>query len=187
MINKIENIFLRGKNFKVLGLLIIVSLLSMGTVMGINANNAQEQYNNDPNVFDFKFKGEEEVFIVPESGLYTVEAWGAQGGNRGGTGIGGKGGYTTGEVFLEKNDEIYINVGGMGDHISRGFNGGGLSSHTGNSTYGGGASDIRVGGNSVFNRILVAAGGGASSTNRHGGFGGGVVGGNGSSANATYS
>ena len=69
----------------------------------------------------------------------------------------------------ERNDSA---VGGqgqdrMGNHpygncafVPGGWNGGGANRSAGNGTPGGGASDIRVGGNALANRIIVAGGGG---------------------------
>ena len=64
-------------------------------------------------------------------------------------------------------------LGSKGDADSQGFNGGGKSTHSGEATYGGGASDIRVGGNGLYNRIIVA-GEAALSNQQVGGYGGGV-------------
>lgn len=58
------------------------------------------------------------VFIVPQTGVYRVEAWGASGGgattNQGASSAGGLGGYTRGYVTLEKGEELMIYPGGSG-------------------------------------------------------------------------
>ena len=78
-------------------------------------------------------------------------------------------------MYLVKGEVLYIYVGGSGSTLSqngvtKGWNGGG---HTvgyyssggvwseSTNTYGGGASDIRYGGNTLYNRVLVAGGGGS--------------------------
>ena len=55
----------------------------------------------------------EHTYAVPYTGTYKLETWGAQGGDRGANN-GGKGGYTTGEVYLKRGDILYIYVGGSG-------------------------------------------------------------------------
>lgn len=124
---------------------------------------------------DFSYKGRVQEFIAPHTGLYKLEAWGASGGTRVSTVLGGAGGFSSGVVSLEKGESLYIFVGGEGNQLSKGFNGGGKSDHNGNATYGGGATDFRVGGKGYFNRILVAGGGGTASTTYPGGLAGGSI------------
>ncbi len=146
---------------------------------------------------------------APKADTYTLEVWGAQGGNAGYNGTvatyGGLGGYSTGALALTSNQAIYIYVGAQGsgatgngasDSLAGGYNGGGLGYNGTDSTKrgagGGGGSDIRIGGNTLSNRVIVAGGGGgavspaAYGTNTPG-FGGGTSGGNGSSATFPFS
>jgi uncharacterized repeat protein (TIGR02543 family) len=68
--------------------------------------------------------------------------------------------------------------------VTGGWNGGGATSSWGNSTPGGGASDVRVGGTGLSNRVIVAGGGGGGGwTYAKGGAGGGANGINGTSMN----
>ena len=158
-------------------ILIFLFILFIST-MGIYANTDQSSAPlNSPDEYNFIFTGTQESFVIPETGLYTIEAWGAEGGNLGSTGKGGKGGFVSGEIQLNKNEELFITVGGKGDSFSRGFNGGGQKFN--DLVFGGGASDIRVSGTGYFNRILVAGGGGASTLDFDGGFGGGLIAGKG--------
>ena len=122
--------------------------------------------------FDFDYTGNEQTFEVPVTGKYKIELWGAQGGNYTEEYQGGKGGYVSGTINLNKNDKFYVEVGGTTESISAGYNGGGLGETTSNYGYGyggGGASDIRIKNNSlnsyksVISRIIVAAGGGGTS------------------------
>ncbi len=151
-------------------------------------------------VTDFSYTGSSQTFEVPENGLYLFEAWGAQGGTRN-TYIGGKGGYTSGQINLKKGTKIYIYVGGQGGSKSSvtnvgGWNGGGYSGNNGGaqSYGGGGATDFRlVGGTwnnseSLKSRIMVAAGGGGASSGSTtaGGAAGGLVGYRGTSSHSTY-
>src|SRR5574344_1160662 len=76
---------------------------------------------------DFIYNGEYEEWIVPKTGYYQVEAWGAQGG--GTTGLttsshSGFGGYTAGTIYMLKNEIYYIYVGGSGTYGSTYMSGG---------------------------------------------------------------
>ncbi|MEX1003702.1 MAG: glycine-rich protein [Crocinitomicaceae bacterium] len=102
----------------------------------------------------------------------------------------GKGGTITATYPVEPGEKIYVFVGGKGEDAKEtyqgegGYNGGGDGNNTG--AYGpycggggGGASDIRIGGTSLENRVLVAGGGGGAGSNYpaggdHGGHGGGL-------------
>ena len=53
-------------------------------------------------VQDFTYTGSEQTYIAPVDGYYKIEAWGAQGGNVV-TYSGGKGAYTSGYIYLNKN------------------------------------------------------------------------------------
>ena len=79
--------------------------------------------------------GKYEEFTVPYTGYYRLEVWGAQGGSGAGLGLGGKGGYSSGYVKLQKGEKLYVYVGGKGHdavakvstYVEGGFNGGGNS------------------------------------------------------------
>lgn len=79
-------------------------------------------------VFDFDYTGREQAFTVPVSGTYKVELWGAQGGSSYLT-VGGYGGYSKGMISLDKNQKIYVNVGGTTNSINGGYNGGGSAAN----------------------------------------------------------
>lgn len=106
---------------------------------------------------------------IPYTGEYKIELWGAQGGTS--TAVGGKGGYTSGNIILNANTTLYVYVGGQGakssvssTYTSGGYNGGG-GAHWGAAS-GGGATDVRLTGgnwndfNSLKSRIMVAGAGG---------------------------
>ena len=161
-----------------------------------NADNAQE-------------------YIVPSTGTYKIELWGAAGG--GASNIGGKGAYTRGYIDLEVGDTLYFYVGskGIGGLTTQpylgGYNGGGsitsvykgtysAADYNWNSYSGGGATDVRLKDGtwdnfeSLKSRIMVAAGGGGGAENltssMHGGSAGGLEGYDGdlfSGANMIYS
>ena len=116
-------------------------------------------------VWNFDYTGDVQSFTVPCNGTYKVELWGS------GAGIStsasfrspGQGGYTKGDINLNKNSNIYLYVGGMS-----GYNSGAMGASNG-----GGATDVRYfentpstneliwNSNSGLNsRIMVAAGGG---------------------------
>jgi hypothetical protein len=137
----------------------------------------------------FGYTGSEQTFTVPTGiNSITVEAWGAQGwGNS--SYQGGKGGYSKATVSVSGGELIYVYVGQEGEaspggsvYSSPSFNGGGdgFSWNSANKAgAGGGASDIRIGGNTLNDRIIVAAGGGGATNNGgcEGGAGGGYTGG----------
>ena len=135
-----------------------------------------------------------QAITLPWYGEYIMECWGAKGGETSTDtrGKAGKGGYTKGNITLEKGFVLYVYVGSAGASASTasdsnpgGWNGGGYSggnggssNHTRFSCGGGGSTDVRVtphtsggwGYNTITNtgdaslstRIMVAAGGGGS-------------------------
>lgn len=127
--------------------------------------------------------------ITLSAGAYKLECWGAQGGGN----SGGKGGFSTGILSLPSSTTIYIIVGQAGSKNSSStpsatYGGGaaGTLKSNGAATSGGGASDICIGQNSLYARVIVAGGGGGASQTDSlaGGVGGGTTGGNGSGEHA---
>ncbi len=122
----------------------------------------------------FAYTGGAQTFTIPAGvSSVTISASGAQGGNTAYTG--GLGGNATGSFTVTPGQVLNLYVGGQGAAATTGgFNGGG-NGGTGSSgnfgSGGGGASDVRVGGTALINRILVAGGGGGSG-NLYSGFGG---------------
>ena len=114
---------------------------------------------------DFEYSGSCEEYSIPYTGYYRLETWGASGG---GSSMLGYGGYSSGIASLQANTNLYICVGGKGSSGSGinnitagGFNGGGNAYLSdGNNGSGGGATDIRIGTNSLYTRVIVAGGGG---------------------------
>ena len=134
---------------------------------------------------NFEYTGECTTYIAKSDGYYNLEVWGAQGGNYNTTYVGGLGGYSKGIVHLTKGTTLYVCVGGQPQTVTTtktavpgGFNGGGNGFNRDySSTYtygqaGGGATDIRIGQNSLYARVIVA-GGGSGSNNRTSGYAGG--------------
>ena len=147
---------------------------------------------------EFDYTGSERSFTVPHSGYYKLEAWGAQGGSISGdaynssnalresnvTYYGGKGAYTTGQIYLNEGTILYIHVGGTvvtnsssTCNITGGYNGGASISSSTQCIYGapgGGATDIRIVSgswddfSSLKSRIMVAAGGGGANFRNYG-------------------
>lgn len=125
----------------------------------------------------FNYTGAMQTFTVPAGVCdVTIQAWGAEGGDCGFSG--GQGGYATGDLTVTGGDILYVYVGGQGTNNSQGsggFNGGGtggIGDGTGGAG-GGGASDIRINGTNLTDRIIVAAGGGGSGCQAAGGGGDG--------------
>ena len=150
-------------------------------------------------ILNFDFTGAVQSVTLPP-GRYKLEAWGAQGGSHSTTYVGGKGGFSTGEISINEETEFFVLVGGQGLKTTTtntkqggGFNGGG-DAFTTNSKYpgcgGGGATDFRIGQNDILARVLVAgAGGGAFGATTgygNGGAGGGTSGKTGVSSSSSY-
>ena len=100
----------------------------------------------------------------------SFDLFGAQGGAANpGFGGPGLGGHATATFPLTAGDSIQVNVGGRGANSpstgTGGFNGGGNGTDKG----GGGASDIRIGGTTLNQRVLVAGGGGGGGGCSNGG------------------
>ena len=153
-------------------------------------------------VNNYEYIGEYQEFTAVFSGYYNIQTWGAQGGV---IWSGGKGAYTSGDIYLNAGDTIYIYVGGKGNGATGGWNGGGSGGSNSSTDRrlgygGGGATDIRLEKTSVLtawndfdslkSRIMVAAGGGGDAqryytaqsgyySNGYGGAGGGLIGYNG--------
>ncbi len=142
----------------------------------------------------FSYTGGVQTFVVPAGVTkLTVEAYGAEGGADGAV-AGGKGGEVKGEVTVTPGSTVYVYVGGKGTdgpgsgqncNLAGGFNGGGPTGTTccsnagAGAAAGGGASDIRLNGQALANRVLIAGGAGGAGDNQTGGDGGGLVGGDG--------
>jgi hypothetical protein len=137
----------------------------------------------------FAFTGLVETFTVPECVTsIQIDAFGAQGGNSDGGGLGGYGGRIVARLNTAVGATFQIRVGGAGvlckQDNSGGYNGGGSANCSvgQDSGTGGGATDIRISPYDINSRIIVAGGGGGAgyncaSTLDGGGPGGGQVGG----------
>ena len=141
----------------------------------------------------FDYSGAEETFTVPIDGTYSLEVWGAQGGNvfysgyeplfysfQRWYGTGGYGGYAYTEVDLKQGDTLFVSVGGEGSYNifqpkfdaevlgPGGFNGGGHANY--HSGGGGGATHVALKSGFInqlkIDDILVVAGGGGAATAR---------------------
>ena len=123
----------------------------------------------------YDYSGSSKNLTIPCSGTYTMEVYGAQGGNYG-SNAGGLGGKVVATFSLSKGEVMTINTGGQ-----NGYNGGGAASAYG---VGGGMTYI----NSNAKGTLLIAGGGGGATAKAaggaGGAGGGVSGNSGASGQA---
>lgn len=101
-----------------------------------------------------------QTYTVPHTGVYTLTAYGAQGGNYG-SHSGGKGGKVSADFWLTQGEVLTYNIGGQ-----NGYNGGGVGSGFAN---GGGYTSV----SSDLKGDLIYAGGGGSATSvGEGGAGG---------------
>lgn len=144
-------------------------------------------------ILNYNYTGAVQSVTLPK-GIYKFEVWGAQGGSYETISTGGTGGYSIGTITLIDNTVLYIYVGGQGTYsasqgsfVAGGFNGGGKAGcYRGGS--GGGASDIRIGQDSLYSRVIVAGGGGGGwgQNKYNGGVGGGTSGGQGNGYRVSY-
>ena len=145
-------------------------------------------------------------YVVPEGVCQLeVDAIGAEGGSIGTFSTGGLGGHAQAIVPVNEGEELLVNVGGRGEDglggptpAAGGFNGGGDGGAQSGTDQiggsgGGGASDVRAGGFTEGERLVVAGGGGGSGNgsdgqgvnDANGGDGGGLAGGDGFSTDPT--
>lgn len=134
----------------------------------------------------FRFTNAEQTFVVPPGVTQLqVTAKGASGGiyeDGHDDSYYGKGGKVSATLAVTPGQVLRLYVGGRGQWAYGdygGFNGGGDHFYPYAGATGGGASDIRIGGASLSNRVLVAGGGGGAMWDYPGGAGGGLIGGNG--------
>jgi hypothetical protein len=130
----------------------------------------------------FNYTGSVQTFVAPVSGTYTLDLYGAQGGTTSQYN-GGQGGRAQGTISLTAGQAINIYVGEQPSSPTGGWNGGGNSG--GNGRGGGGASDIRVGGTGLNNRVIVASGGGGGGLNSQGFTGSAGAAGGGTTGNTS--
>jgi hypothetical protein len=129
----------------------------------------------------FTYTGAMQTYVVPPGVTsVTIETWGAQGGANwvNNTNLGG---YVAADVAVTPGSTLYVFVGGQATSTAGGFNGGGSGEGAGKG--GGGGTDVRIGGMTYSDRVVVAGGGGGagywSSLHVVGGAGGGLTGGDG--------
>ena len=142
-------------------LLAVFPLLLIGT-FGLNSSFGQAS------TITFNFTGAMQTWTVPPC-VFTINVIVA--GAKGGGANGGSGARISAPLNVTPGQILNIYVGGMGTqgNASGGWNGGGtgFASTNGNVAYsswgGGGASDIRIGGTALANRVIVGGGGGGRS------------------------
>ncbi len=121
------------------------------------------QGNNNSTVTNqFYYTGLTETFVVPD-GVYELdlELVGAQGGSYSTSIRGGYGAKVTGKMNVTPGQILYINVGEKPTSSSPAFNGGG-NGFGNNGRAGGGASDIRINGTTLNDRVIAAGAGGGN-------------------------
>lgn len=113
----------------------------------------------------FTYTGTPQAFTVPGCvSEVTITVHGAKGSDGYASsspgGVGGNGAIVTGTYAVSGGDVLTVYVGGAGTSTAGGYNGGGFSMAS-QSNGGGGASDVRLNGTALTDRIIVAGGGGA--------------------------
>lgn len=89
-----------------------------------------------------------------------IQCFGGQGGFNGNGQAGGLGGSASGTLAVSPGQVLYVYVGASGQN--GGYNGGGLGGGAWAGGKGGGASDVRINGTTLADRIIVAGGGGGN-------------------------
>jgi hypothetical protein len=130
----------------------------------------------------FDYTGAAQQWTVPAGVTSAIfDVFGATGANGSPPFFGGPGGRATATIAVSPGSQVTVVVGGAGTYGGAGgFNGGGSGLFAG-----GGATDVRIGGSSLAQRVLVAGGGGGAGVCNvappvvTGGAGGGPTGGDG--------
>lgn len=128
---------------------------------------------------DFEYTGGEQLFYALQEGVYSLEVWGAQGGDYSSSWVGGYGSYSYVEVYLKIGDILYVNVGQKGSGPCPQDNESCVVSYNGGAkgglyiAGGGGATHIATKSglltNVRENYVYVVAGGGSGGDNSHNG------------------
>ena len=138
-------------------------------------------------LLNFQYTGTTVPFTLNQ-GKYLLICHGAHGGNGDISTATNYGGVAMGVLNIASSTNLYATVGGNGGNAvghdtpgAGGFNGGGKGGLSFASGYtsggaGGGATDIRIGSNSLYSRVIVAGGSGGCASGK-GGEGGGITGG----------
>ena len=137
-----------------------------------------EEISNNENVsietIDFDYVGREQEFIVPVSGDYKLETWGAQGDSSLFEIEGGVGGYSSGSV-LSLSGVVFVTVGKFAQNNQ---GGGTIAPGGGGATYITTESDTLNNFENDLSKLLIVSGGGGGSEwhDGIGGSGGGYIG-----------
>ena len=151
---------------------------------GVVATTYVLNWTKDDGQTEFAYDDEPQKYIAPISGYYKIELWGAEGGAPNNSKLGGNGAYTSGNIWLNKDEVLWVYIGEHREgnasqnyatyndssstgYVAPSFNAGSVGGPKESSGYGGGgATDVRlVNGKwydetSLASRIMVAAGGG---------------------------
>lgn len=122
-------------------------------------SNTNDISNSNSVNVTFRYSGASQTYTIPYTGIYTITAYGAQGGNYGGY-TGGNGGSVKGQFWLKAGEVVTYTIGGQ-----NGYNGGGSADMFAN---GGGCTTVSA----LKETILIAGGGGGASSMGNGGAGG---------------
>lgn len=149
------------------------------SLMVLSGRNSYSQ-----TTYNYIFTGAPQTYNAPNGGvLLSVTADGARGGpsSSPSSGVLNLGGRVTCSLSVPQNAVLNIYVGGMSTSTVGGYNGGGAGM-AGTSYFGGGgggASDMRLNGTGLANRVVVAGGGGGdgqATANTAFSGGGGLIG-----------
>ena len=151
------------------------NITSVGTLNSLNVNG--NIYSKEK-ISTLKIKNETYTYQSNSPQIYTVPSlvntldftlYGANGSNGANGSEGGKGGIVSGTLNVFPGQILYFYLGN-----TNGYNGGGIGGD--NAGNGGGASDIRIIGQNLSNRVVVAGGGGGGDSDMDGFTNGGNAG-----------
>jgi len=114
-------------------------------------------WENNTDYFNVPSNAGIQYWTVPVTGTYTIEAYGAEGGDYGSSKPGGEGARMRGDFVLSANEIIRIVVGQRGDSYTNGSSKGGGG--------GGGSFVIKSPYNDVGSILVIAGGGGGNHYN----------------------
>ncbi len=135
----------------------IPNLKAKSITCKLNINKLERTGKNNfstGHTWKYEYTGDEQTFTAPITGTYKLEVWGAVGATDSSVYHGGYGGYSVGNVFLNKDDMLYIYIGEKGKNINTSKETGEVSSYPN----GGAVKTLNIG----DNYIIYSSGGGST-------------------------
>jgi hypothetical protein len=165
-----------------------MSLIDLNNFATTLIQSSESRYEGIVGEALFSYTGALQTWVVP-AGVTSVvmQLRGGRGGDAGAY-SGGWGGVVETTYAVTPGDTLNLYVGNQPTTSAGGYNGGGSGGGNSTSRGGGGATDVRIGGTALSDRVAVAGGGGAANPtyNSTGGGGGNPAGNGYSQYGASY-